>query len=108
MLLSNDTAALTPADDAALASWLADPAHHGDILTRTLEHLQYSLVATLLGVVLMSFVIVKSQPYFTRQQSVLGSIDDVEDVIRQKVACRERLNQLLSRGSFDLFGDLVQ
>lgn len=34
---------------ANLIAWLADPAHHGDILTRTLEHLQYSLVATLLA-----------------------------------------------------------
>ena len=34
-----------------------------------------ALVATLLGVVLMSLVIVRSQPYFTRQQSVLGTID---------------------------------
>ena len=34
---------------ANLIAWLTDPAHHGDILTRTLEHLQYSLVATLLA-----------------------------------------------------------
>ena len=34
-----------------------------------------ALVATLLGVALMALVIVKSQPYFTKQQSVLGAID---------------------------------
>lgn len=34
-----------------------------------------ALVATLLGVALMSLVIVRSQPYFTQQQQVLGTID---------------------------------
>ena len=39
-----------------------------------------ALVATLLGVALMSIVIVKSQPYFTQQQQVLGTIDaEVEE-----------------------------
>lgn len=34
---------------AAVIAWLADPANHPAILTRTIEHLQYSLVATLIA-----------------------------------------------------------